>query len=201
MSEAQPTLDTRSRILIAAAEMLTEIPMSGLSVRAVAARANVSTGSVRHFFPSQRQLLDTVVAGLFTLSVDEDPIHDLTLSPEDRLLACLRFSLNHLGVAEHARSNWHALYVSYAKDNLDQAQREQYLAIERVGINRIASWIRTLLDEAICTDQEVERRAQFLATVMSGLFTERVLPSEDIGLDRENNSLRLAVKAVLIDLP
>lgn len=42
---------TRDKILIAAATMLGENPTARLSVRAVAARAQVSTGSLRHFFP------------------------------------------------------------------------------------------------------------------------------------------------------
>ena len=54
---------TRDKILIAAATMLGEDPTARLSVRAVATRAQVSTGSLRHFFPTQRDLIDTVKIG------------------------------------------------------------------------------------------------------------------------------------------
>lgn len=45
-------MHTRERILQAAAEMLAEDVTTTLSVRAVAARAGVSTGSLRFHFPT-----------------------------------------------------------------------------------------------------------------------------------------------------
>jgi len=48
------TRSSRDRILIAAAGMIGEDPAARLSVRAVAARAGVSTGSLRFHFPTQR---------------------------------------------------------------------------------------------------------------------------------------------------
>jgi len=77
MSPEAPS--TRQRILIAAATMLGENPTARLSVRAVAARAGVSTGSLRHFFPTQRALIDTVVAGLYDLELPEDPMSDRSM--------------------------------------------------------------------------------------------------------------------------
>ena len=58
---------TRTKILIAAATLLGEDPTSRLSVRTVAARAGVSVGSLRHFFPTQQALIDTVIAGIYDL--------------------------------------------------------------------------------------------------------------------------------------
>ncbi|GAB3804398.1 TetR/AcrR family transcriptional regulator [Micromonospora zhanjiangensis] len=50
-------LSSRDKILWAAAAMLGEEPSTTPSVRVVAARAGVSTGSVQHF-PTQRELMD-----------------------------------------------------------------------------------------------------------------------------------------------
>ena len=53
---------SRERVLAAAAAMLAEDVTATLSVRAVAARAEVSTGSLRFHFPTQRALQDAVLA-------------------------------------------------------------------------------------------------------------------------------------------
>ena len=73
---------TRDRILIAAATMVSEDPGARFSVRAVASRAGVSTGSLRHFFPTQRALIDEVAAGITGLLVNESGIEDTTVPAE-----------------------------------------------------------------------------------------------------------------------
>lgn len=103
MSDRSTQRDTRDRILIAAATMLGEDPTARLSVRGVAARAGVSTGSLRHFFPTQRELVETVVAGLYDIEIPDDPIYDTERTPADRLVACLRLLLAEFGAGDRAR--------------------------------------------------------------------------------------------------
>ena len=69
----------------------------------ISGRAGVSVGSLRHFFPIQRQLFDTVVAGLHSLDVPDDPMKDAALSPSERLLGCLQVLLAAVGAGDHAR--------------------------------------------------------------------------------------------------
>ena len=56
---------SKDRILEAAVAMAGEKLGAGLSVRAVAARAGVSTGSLRHHFPTQRALQDAVLGAIY----------------------------------------------------------------------------------------------------------------------------------------
>lgn len=156
---------TRSKILIAAATMLGENPTARLSVRGVAARAQVSTGSLRHFFPTQRELIETVVAGMYDLEIPDDPIDDRSLTPEERLTACLQLLLSHVGVGERARQQWGALYEAYVATPPSEDQAATYLALERMGRHRIEQWLTTLVDEGAIAAGGIEERARFLATV------------------------------------
>lgn len=192
---------TRDKILIAAATMLGENPTARLSVRAVAARAQVSTGSLRHFFPTQRALVETVVAGLYDLEIPDDPINDHSLSPTERLTACLRLLLAQVGVGDRARAQWAALYEAYAASPPSEDEAATYLALERMGRHRIEQWLTTLIEEGAIPGGRIEQRARFLATVTTGLMTERALPSDALRVESEAESLRLAVHAVTTEWP
>ena len=192
---------TRAKILIAAATMLGENPTARLSVRAVAARAQVSTGSLRHFFPTQRALVETVVAGLYDLEIPDDPINDHSLSPTERLIACLRLLLAQVGVGDRARQQWGALYEAYVASPPSEDEAATYLALERMGRHRIEQWLTTLIEEGAIPAGRIEQRARFLSTVTTGLMTERALPSDTVRVESETESLRLAVHAVTTEWP
>lgn len=187
---------TRAKILIAAATMLGENPTARLSVRAVAARAQVSTGSLRHFFPTQRELVETVVAAMYDLEIPDDPINDHSLTPSERLVACLQMLLAQVGIGDRARQQWGALYEAYVASPPSEDEAATYLALDRMGRHRIEEWLSTLVEEGAIPAGRIEERARFLTTVTTGLMAERALPSEAVRLEVEHESLRLAVHAV-----
>jgi AcrR family transcriptional regulator len=190
---------TRDRILIAAATMLGEDPTARLSVRAVAARAGVSTGSLRHFFPTQRALLDEVAAGLTEAVTAGDVIHDTSMPAHERLLACLQQFLVHIGTGEQARQTWRTTHRTYVESEPDAAAVESYLALDRAGRRRIEHWLQVLTEEGALAPGDDERRARFLSTVLNGIGIERALPVDGPGLAAEAATLRFAVDAVLAD--
>jgi len=189
--------DTRSKILIAAATMLAEDPTARLSVRAVAARAGVSTGSLRHFFPTQQALLDTVIEGLQTLDVPDDPMADPEKSPAERLEACLQLLLTAVGTGASARQNWTALHDAYVASPAPEESAQTFLAMERLAVSRVDRWLAQLDEEGVLADGEREQQARFLLSVVNGLSLERAFPGARARLGFENPSLHLAVSAVL----
>lgn len=196
MTDEPARRDTRDKILVAAATMIGEDPTARLSVRAVAARAGVSTGSLRHFFPTQRELLETVIAGMYEIEIPDDAIHDTERTPADRLLGALRQMLAAIGTGEQAREHWRATYSTYLTSAPTADDTSTYLALERLGLHHIERWLRVLIDEGAIPGGNVERRARFLGTLVNGLFVERVLPTDAMHLQHETETLRLAVEAV-----
>ncbi|ROR80070.1 transcriptional regulator, TetR family [Plantibacter flavus] len=189
--------DTRSKILIAAATMLGEDPTARLSVRAVAAKAGVSTGSLRHFFPTQQELLDTVIEGLQTLDIPDDPMADPTKTPAERLQACLQLLLSAVGTGAVARQNWTALHDAYVASPTPEESAQTFLAMERLAVSRVDRWLARLHEEGALTDGDREQQSRFLLSVVNGLSLERAFPGARARLGFESSSLRLAVTAVL----
>ncbi|MBL7252947.1 TetR/AcrR family transcriptional regulator [Paractinoplanes lichenicola] len=185
---------TRDKILIAAAEMLGEDAGSTLSVRAVAARAGVSTGSLRHFFPTQRALRDAVLAGIYDYIASGDEIHDRSIPARDRLAGCLRQVLTPGG---ELRAAWVKVFEAFLVPEPTGETDAAYLAMEREGLRRVESWLAVLVREGALPEGDNTRRARFLNTVLNGLSIERALPHDDALLTSETETLYGAVDAVL----
>jgi AcrR family transcriptional regulator len=195
VAEKAPT--TRDKILIAAATMLAENPTARLSVRAVAARAGVSVGSLRHFFPTQRELIDTVVAGLHSLDIPDDPMDDASSSPSDRLVGCLQVLLAEVGAGERARDYVSSLHRAYVASPPDPESEHAFRSLERLAVQRVVRWLTTLREEEALATGDVEQQARFLLTVVNGLAFERALPGAQARLARERDTLRIAVSSVM----
>lgn len=197
MTESQAGSGTREKILIAAATMLGEDATARLSVRAVAARAGVSTGSLRHFFPTQQELIDAVVAVIHEVEIEGDPITDLSLPADERLLACLQQFLTYVGTGERARDVWRGVYRAYIEQVPSADAAAVYVSLEREGQRRIEGWLRALADEGALPADGIERHARFLSALLNGLSIERALPADTTRHVREIEVLASAVRAVL----
>ncbi|MGW8526941.1 TetR/AcrR family transcriptional regulator [Nocardiopsis sp. NPDC055824] len=190
---------SRDKILIAAAAMLGEDPTARLSVRAVAARAGVSTGSLRHHFPTQHALQDAVLAGIYETVFPGDPIHDTALPARDRLVACMRQLLAPAETGEEARKTWATMYETYFACEPTEEARQAYLGIERQMRHRVEHWLSVLVDEGVLPRGDNAPRARFLLTVVNGLTLERALPSTEALLASETATLFTAADSVLRD--
>jgi AcrR family transcriptional regulator len=188
---------SRDRILRAAMAMFGEDPGARLSVRAVATRAGVSTGSLRYHFPTQRVLQDAVLAGVYDVITPGDKIHDRSAPARERLIDCLRQVLALAGVGEQARAAWGEIFRTYIEPEPSDENRAVYQAIERDARRRVEYWLTVLKDEGAIAEGDNRRRARFLVTVLNGLSIERALPSEESILTTETETLHAAVDYVL----
>lgn len=190
-------MGSREKILAAAAEMIAEDMTATLSVRAVAARAGVSTGSLRFHFPTQRELRETVLARIYEHLAPGDPIRDRSLPARDRLVNCLRQVLAPAGVGEDARKAWGAAYQAFIAPDPTEKVRSAYLAYQREGALRVEYWLSVLAGEGALAREGQGRKVRFLMTVLNGLSVERALPSEESILQTETETLYAAVDCVL----
>ena len=197
MTEQETGASSRDRVLQAAMAMFGEDPGARLSVRGVAARAGVSTGSLRYHFPTQRALQDAVLAGIYDVLTPGDRIHDRSAPARDRLIDCLGQVLALAGVGEQARAAWSVVFKTYIEPEPTDEIRAAYLAIEREARRRVEYWLTVLRNEGALADGDNSRRAGFLVTVLNGLSIARALPSDESILATETETLHAAVDHVL----
>lgn len=196
--EDETPQSTRERILAAAASIINEEGLTArLSVRAVAARAEVSTGSLRHHFPTQQVLRDEVMRRIYDWMAPAENINDTSIPARDRLVQCLRQILRMVGRGPEARRSMAATVRTFIDVEQTEQVREAYLTIEKDSQRRIETWLRTLAAQGGIPEEDIPRRARFLFTVVNGLGLERALPAEDSIAEQESETLHLAVDSVL----
>ncbi|NWJ74319.1 helix-turn-helix transcriptional regulator [Pseudonocardia sp. ICBG1122] len=178
-------------------QLFSEDPGASLTVRAVAERAGVSTGSLRYHFPTQRELLDEVAARFYELTVPGENIQDRSIPARDRLVACLRGLIAQFGVGESARTNMCRVVSEFVAPEPSDALRASYLAIERETQRRVEHWLQVLVDQDALGPGDNAARTRFLLTVINGLTLERALPRGGSPLQIENETLYSAVDALL----
>ena len=81
-------MNTRDRIIAAATEMMQE-GAPRLSVRAVAARAGVGASTLRHHFPTQRDLINAALTATYDAAMPDERIRDTSIPPRERLVECI----------------------------------------------------------------------------------------------------------------
>jgi hypothetical protein len=115
----------------------------------------------------------------------------------DRLVDCLRQVLAPAGVGARAREAQRTLHEHFIASEPTEQVHEAYFALEQEGRRRVEYWLTVLTQEGALTPGDTSRRAKFLLTVLNGLSLERALPSDNSILQSENDTLYMAVDAVL----
>ncbi|MGM7680072.1 TetR/AcrR family transcriptional regulator [Microbacterium sp. A94] len=194
-------LNSRERILWAATTMLGEAPSTTPSVRAVAARAGVSAGSVQHHFPTQRELMDEALVLIYDLVLPDESVHDSSIPARDRLVGSLQRLLSLTVEGLDPRDAWGQAFDRYVRPAPTDSAREEYLASGRELLRRIEYCLTVLQGEGALVPGDNSLRARFLHTVVSGLSIAQVFPAETSHLATELEVLRAAAEYVLNEQP
>lgn len=190
-------IDTREKIVAAATEIIREGGNARPSVRAVAARAGVGASTLRHYFPTQRSLLDATLAELYSEAMPDIRIRDTSVPARERLLECLWHLLEPFSTQAAAREAWKTIYEAFMAPEATEQARLGYLVLVRQAQQRIESWLGILDAEGALQPGEREEQAHFLMAVIDGLSLDRAFPAVADRPANEASTLRIAVDALI----
>ncbi|WP_300268492.1 TetR/AcrR family transcriptional regulator [Microbacterium sp.] len=188
-------MSTRDRIISTVTAMMQE-GAPRLSVRAVAARAGIGASTLRHHFPTQRDLVNAALTATYDAAMPDERIRDTTMPPRDRLRECLRRLLDPFATPAEARDTWTNLLRTFAEAEADPKTGAAYDVLVGHAERRVAAWLAILEDEGVLPPGDTTRRTDFLLTVIDGLSIARALPPSDKRLEEETKTLAFAVDAV-----
>lgn len=189
-------MGTREKIIDAAAGMLRDGGAERPSVRAVAARAGVGASTLRHYFPTQRDLMDATLTELYKEAMPDARIHDSTVPARERLIECLWVLLEPFRTEAEARKTWQTVYEAFMAPEAREDARMGYLALVSQAERRIESWLAILEAEGSLKPGDMHARSHFLMAIIDGLSLDRALPPLHPRLAAETSTLRMAVDAV-----
>jgi AcrR family transcriptional regulator len=193
-------MTTRERILEAATAMMRE-GADRLSVRAVATRAGVGASTLRHHFPTQRDLLNAALTSTFETAMPDDRIRDTSVPARERLRECLWRLLEPFGTVDEARAVWEDLLRAFSGSDAKPEARAGYQVLVSQAEQRVGAWLAILEAEGELPPGDTARRTHFLLTVVDGLSIERALPGRPTQLDDAAATLSFAVDAVFQATP
>jgi len=192
-------MGTRDRILAATIEMLHE-GAPRLSVRAVAARAGIGASTLRHHFPTQRELINAALTATYEQAMPDERIRDTSVPARERLRECLQRLLQPFDAAEPAREVWLSIFEAFAGPAATDDARAGYQVLQSQAERRVGAWLAILEEEGALAPGHTGRRTHLLLTVIDGLSIARVLPRRSTFFEDEASTLARAVDAVF-DLP
>lgn len=191
-----PPSSRRADILAAARELAVRDGASALTVRAVSTAAGIGVGTLRHYFPSQQELLAAVVADLIEGMLDETVVMDSSVAPEDRLVsAVLQFLPESL--SDHgALDAWFAFYVTaLSATPSDQARRVLEASVV-TSHDRMRRWLAALAAEGVLRVDSVADSSSALIALINGLMLEALTPGSPVTVEDARRIAEAAARAV-----
>ncbi len=151
----------RDALVRAMVEIIAERGFEGLSVRAVAARADVSVGAVQHHFPTKDAMLDAAMTAIAAAAGARSSELDLVTDPAERLHA-----LVDLLIPAHATSPVARVWLAFAaRAAVDEVTRESYVRLWA----RVRDELRLLVAAASRTPELAAESSRELLALLDGL--------------------------------
>lgn len=188
----------REQIIAAARAVFADAGPAGMSVRAVAERAGVGASTLRHYFPTQRELRDAVFVAAFDEVVDDLRIRDREVPPRERLTECVRqFLAPSSGSLDDSLQEWFEMISLVMRSDASSSQRLLWSAVVRRGFERLVTWLEVLRAEGALRPGDTTRQARLLLAVADGLALGMVMPGEHLTPEQAFEALDDVVAAVV----
>lgn len=176
-----PEFDRRVDMIEATLDCIAELGIRATTVRAVAARAGVSNGLIRHHFSSK----DNLIAAAYrrTIEMMIGPalavLESSAGSAHERMTRFILASLGALVATPRALTLW-ATFISqvHVEHDLAREHREGYLAFRRATETLIAKVLEA--EGRACSDEQLVFLAIAVNAVIDGLWVEGCLSAEDV---------------------
>ncbi|MBB3052938.1 AcrR family transcriptional regulator [Prauserella isguenensis] len=183
----------RDVIVTAAREIAAQRGMAALSVRTVAARAGVGASTLRHYFPSQRDLYDAVAEAAFDDRLGDLRIRDNGVPASDRLVECLRQFVTPADGLEQ----WAATVAAVAGPDAAPERRSRWMSAVRRAHERVHGWLDVLAEEGALRDGDPVRQARQLLLGVDGAALW-LLTSDAADRERETDEILRDLAATVL---
>lgn len=175
-----PDFDRRTDLIEATMDCISELGIQGTSVRAVASKAGVSNGLIRHHFASKENLIAEAYSR--TIAIITGPPLAVAAedgSPTEKLRRFLVTSISGPVAEPRILSLW-ATFISqvHINDRFREIHRTQYVAYRAA--------CRSLIEDVLAANgirasaDELHRLSIALNAIMDGLWLEGCLSAEEI---------------------
>lgn len=189
--------DRRRQIVDAAVELVAEKGVEALSVRGVAVRAGIGASTLRHYFPTQRDLYDEVVGATFDLQLDDLRIHDGTVPAATRLAGCLGQFLPENDDQRPQLEGWFGFHISAVGPTRTEQGVRLLATFSQRARQRIEGWLAILANEKALPRADIPYLATTALALIDGLCLELLTPQTSLTVSDAHNALERTVRVLI----
>ncbi|MEQ8746273.1 TetR/AcrR family transcriptional regulator [Pyruvatibacter sp.] len=154
VSAAQDAANPKARIFAAASGLFLEGGVAALSVRAIAARAGISTIGIYSHFKGKQGILDALYVEGFEMVIDSMTVADTSLSPRDAILTA---AAQYLDMAEAHTAHYNLIFGERGPDFRPSPEAEQ---VGARAFNTMAKLINALRGDDATPKQQQDAAVQ-----------------------------------------
>lgn len=196
-SSDRKRVDRRAAIVAVGRDIAQRDGVSALTVRAVSGAAGVGVGTLRHYFPTQRALLEAVVADVIADELDDRVVLDRDRSPGERLAhGVLQFLPEELGAPQQLDA-WFAFYVAALSSQASADARSALEASVAAARAHVRRWLSALADDGHLASERVDDVTTGLIALVNGLVLEVMTPGSPATINDARRIAGAAARAVV----
>lgn len=194
-SRLTPGTPNLSNMLFSRARIVQQEGLAHASVRRVAAEAGIGASTLRHYFPTQRDLFRAVVLELAPDPISDRRIRDRSIPALTRLTECVMQFLPPDDASAMLADFVDSLATAFGADPKPE-MAAAYAEQTRLARARIVGWLRLLADEGHAHGDLVAH-AQTIGILVDGLALQLVTDPSFTLPDARAAAERLLVATVL----
>lgn len=170
----------RESILEAATRIADSKGLEAVTVRATAAKAGVGIGTLRHYFPSQKDLFDAIVERRVDNIIDDSVVLDPSALLGDRISSMVQQFLPSELDDPTALSLWFSVYSSALGPNRDTGNERLLAAAAARSHEHMRRWLRQFAAEGFIEPHEVDDTSNTVIALIVGITLESLTPGTEI---------------------
>lgn len=171
-----PAKSKRESILDAAVSIADSEGLDAVTVRATAGRAGVGIGTLRHYFPSQKDLFDAIVVRRVDTVIDDSIVLDTDAPLEDRVKSMIeQFLPSELDDAA-SLSRWFSVYASALGPNHDTGNQRLLAAAAARSHEHMRRWLGHFASEGFLDPKAIDDTANIIIALVVGITLESLTP-------------------------
>ncbi|MDZ7917341.1 MAG: TetR/AcrR family transcriptional regulator [Rhodococcus sp. (in: high G+C Gram-positive bacteria)] len=175
----------RQRAILDAACVIADTEgLDAVTVRATAQRAGVGIGTLRHYFPTQRDLFDAIVERRVDAVIDDSVVLDSSAALDTRISGIvhqfLPTELDDVG----ALGLWFASYSTALGPTPSVASQQLLTAAARRSHQHMRRWLQHFADDGLVAHDAIEDAAGTAIALTVGLALEALTPGSPMTIER-----------------
>lgn len=166
----------RESILAAASSIADTEGLDAVTVRATAVKACVGVGTLRHYFPTQKELFDAIVARRVDTIIDDSVVLDTSAPLDARISSMVTQFLPDDLDDDAALRLWFTSYSSALGPNPAESNQRLLAAAAARSHEHMRRWLRHFVDERLLDADSVDDAANTAIALTVGIAMEALTP-------------------------